>query len=239
MGGPDNRMSNKLIMLIMMMAVLPFVSAQAIFDIPTFQQDTNQTLSIPCHFNGNVCPPAAYCNATIINPDGDIIYNTEPMLKVGTVFNLELNATDLNKVGQYENTISCCAGTTCRANVLPFQVTPSGAQPLSQSQGTVLFLVLGVILFIAIIFFIIGFRSKNIVVKTSGFSGGVVMVFVLVLYTMFMINEAISGTPNLVSGYETFLMVMKIIGTVLIIGLMIVLGLVAGKAWKIRRGLAD
>ena len=232
-------MSNKLILLLLALLIVPFVSAQATFEIPTYQQDTNQTLSVPCHFNGLGCPVAAYCNATILNPDGDQLYNTAPMTKDGSVFTLNLTETDLNMVGQYENTVSCCVGTNCRARELPFQVTPSGAQPLSESQGTVLFLVLGVILFISIIFFIIGFRSENIVLKTTGFAFGSIMVLILIFYTMFMINEAISGTPNLVTGYETFLFVMRILGTVLILGLVIVLFLVALKAWKIRRGLTD
>jgi len=229
----------KLSWLLVLLLFIPFVSSQAVFDIPTFKEDTNQTLSVPCHFNGNVCPVTASCNATILNPDGDILYNSEVMTKEGSLFTLNLTAEDLSMVGQYENTISCCAGTTCRARELPFQVTPSGAKPLTTSQGTVLLLVLGVILFIAIIFFVIGFRSENIVGKVSGFSGGSIMVLILILYTMFMINEAVSGTPNLVSGYETFIFVMKILGYVLISGLVIVLLLVMAKAFKIRRGLID
>ena len=221
------------------MAVVPFVSAQAEFDIPTLQQSFNQTLSVPCHFNGIPCPPAAICATTILDPEGEVLYNAENMTKDGSVFNINLTSEDLSLVGQYENTVSCCVGSTCRARELPFQVTPSGAAPLDTSQTSVLFLVLGVILFVSIIFFIIGFRTKNVVGKVAGFSGGAIMILILALYTTFMINEVVSGTPNLISGYETFLFVMKMIGTVLIVGLVVVLLLVTAKAWRIRRGLVD
>lgn len=61
----------------------------------------------------------------------------------------------------------------------------------------------------------------------------------LILYTMFIITEAVSGTPNFVTGYETFLFVMKSVGTVLLLGLLVVTFMVMAKAWKVRRGILD
>ena len=221
------------------MAVLPFVSAQAAFDIPTFEQSFNQTLNIPCNYNGVVCPLATECNTTILNPDGDLVVNNQAMFPDNGVFGYNLTEDNLADVGQYENTVSCCVGTNCRARELPFQVTPSGAAPLTTSQGTILFVVLGVLLFISIIFYIIGFRSEHIIGKVTGFSGGVVFTIMLILYTMFIITEAVSGTPNFVTGYETFLFVMKSVGTVLLLGLLVVTFMVMAKAWKVRRGILD
>ena len=217
--------------------MIPMVVGQA--DIPTFQQEMNTTLSVPCFINGDICGGSVICDASVVNPSGNETFNTEAMFQDGSFFKLNMTESDTSQVGQYELSVSCCQGGNCFDRQLNFQITPSGAQPLSTSQGTVLLLVLGVILFISIIFFIIGFRGENVIVKTTGFAGGVITIFILVLYTMFIINEAVSGTPNLVQGYETFLLVMKSIGTVLILGLIVVLFLVMAKAWRIKRGLID
>lgn len=237
MGGSINRMLKRL--LFISMFVLLFLPVITSIEIPTLQRDLNQTLSIPCNFNGNVCPSSAVCNSTIMNPNGTVLYNNYPMDKVNAVFAINLTSQDLDMVGQYEQTVSCCAGVTCKARELPFQVTPSGSSPLTTGQSGVLLIVLGVMFFISIIFFIIGFRSEHIIPKMVGFSFGAIMVIIIVFYTMFMINEVVSGTPNLVTGYETFLFVMRIIGTVLILSMMVILFMVMVKSWKVKRGLID
>lgn len=227
---------NKIILALVVLFILPLVMAQ---EIPTYQQSTNVTLSVPCFINGDVCGVSVTCDASILNPEAVSLYNTESMTKVGTYYEINLTETDTSTVGQYELAISCCQGGNCFDRQLNFQITPSGAAPLSTGQSGILFIVLAVIFFVSIIFFIFGFRSQGIFGKMVGFSGGIVMIFILVLYTMFIINEAISGTPNLVTGYETFLFVIRTIGTVLILSLIVILFLVMAKAWKIKRGIVD
>lgn len=239
MGSPNKRMLKKTIILLLLLVLVPLVSSATTSEIPTLKQGLNQTLNVPCSFNGAVCPVTTTCNTTILNPNGVTLYNTVPMNKDGGIFSINLTSDDLLLVGQYENTISCCAGTTCRARELPFQVTPSGASPLTQGQSNILFLVLGVIVFIGIIFFVIAFKSGGVVWKVAGFAGGSIMILILVLYTMFIINEAISGTPNFVKGYETFLLVMRGIGYVAITGLVVIAFITLVRAWKIRRGIID
>jgi hypothetical protein len=229
-----------IITLIIILALIPFINSQSLnADIPTYARNTNITISVPCAFNGITCPASTVCNVTIIDPKSVTIFNNEPMTKVDAVFEIDLNVSQTSELGQHEFTPTCCTGSRCRTEFLHYRITPSGAEPLSSGQGTILLSILGVMLLVCIIFFVIGFRSENIVAKTSGFSGGVIMILIMILYSMVIINEVIAASPSLIAGYEVFLFVMRIIGTVLILALIIILFLVMAKAWKIKRGLID
>jgi hypothetical protein len=53
------------------------------------------------------------------------------------------------------------------------------------------------------------------------------------------LNEAVPTSPVLVSGFETFYTVIKILGTIGILAFFIIVGLIILKAYRIRRGLDD
>jgi hypothetical protein len=216
------------------MLALPFLVAQ-----PTYERATNLTLSIPCTSNGEICPSGTVCVATIINPDQEVLINNQTMTQNAAVFEVNLSDNQTTTLGQYEFSVSCCDGTSCFSKALVFLVTPSGAEPLSSGQGSVLFIIMGVMFFVAIIFFVIGFRAKSVFGKTAGIVGGCIMILILILYSLVVANEVVASSPSLVEGFETFYFVMKMLGVILIAGLFIVILLVSLKAWKIRRGLID
>lgn len=204
---------------------------------PVYPNGQTVNLTVPCSFGGAFCPTLTECNITILDPDSIVLANNEVMTKNSSVFNYTLNSTTKN--GQYEVAVSCCSSNICRNKLLSFLITPSGADPLSSGQGTVLMIVMGVMFFVAILFFVIGFKSENVVGKATGYSLGGVMILVLILYSLLVANEAIASSPKLISGFENFYFVMKMIGTIAIVGMIVLLLLVAVRAWKIKRGLID
>lgn len=233
-------MKINLLIIMSVLLLLPVITSQSFnADIPNYPQNQNITISVPCAFNGITCPSSTLCNVTILDPNSIPVFNNAPMTKVDAVFEIDLNESQTSKLGQYEFTPTCCVGSTCRTQFLHYRITPSGAAPISSGQGTILISIIGVMLLVCVIFFVMGFRSENVVLKTAGFAGGSVMILIIVLFTMLLVNEIIASSPTLVTGYETFLFVMRIIGTVLILGMIIVLFLVMAKAWKIKRGLVD
>jgi uncharacterized membrane protein YwzB len=212
----------------------PITTAQ-----PVYPNGQTVNLSVPCTFGGAFCPTLTECNITILDPDSVVLANNEVMTKNSSVFNYTLSGNSTTKNGQYEVAVSCCNGIICKPKLLSFLITPSGADPLTSGQGTVLMIVMGVMFFVAVIFFVIGFRSESVAGKATGYSLGGVMILVLILYSLLVANEAIASSPKLIAGFETFYFVMKMIGTIAIVGMIVLLLLVAVRAWKIKRGLID
>lgn len=224
----------KLLVVFAFILATPLIVAQ-----PVYEQSTNLTLSVPCTNNGDVCSGSTICSATIINPDQLVLLNEANMTQNGAVFEVNLSDNQTNVLGQYEFSVSCCAGPKCFSKALIFLITPSGAEPISSGQGTVLFIIMGVMFFVAVIFFVIGFRAKSVFGKTAGITGGCLMILILILYSLLVANEVVASSPSLVEGFETFYFVIKMLGTILVAGLFVVIFLVSLKAWKIRRGLID
>lgn len=204
-------MSNKLIYLLVLLLVLPSVTAATNPEIPTFQQNIANNLSIPCNFNGNVCPVTALCNTTIINPQGLVLFNSEPMTKVNALFILNLSADNLDTIGQYENTVTCCAGTTCRARELPFQVTPSGATPISAGQGSIVLAIFIFLFVINILLYFLGFQIPNLLVRLFVFPLAGIMSGGLIYYALLILSETLAASPSILAGLNIFLGVFRVL----------------------------
>lgn len=225
--------------IILLLPIVIGVSKSTVTTIPSYQANTNVELNIPCVFNGTFCPSGTLCNITIIDPQGFTLINNQPAIQNDSVFLFNLNENQTVKNGEYEMETSCCAGIFCNSKSLTYMITPSGASPISTGQSSVLLSIMAVIFFVSILFFVTGFRATSMGWKVFGFAMGSVFILVLILYGLLVLNEAIATSPALISGFETFYTVAKMLGTIGILGLIVVTFLVMAKAWKIRRGLID
>lgn len=143
------------------MYTIPTIVAQ-----PVFKQNTNVTLSVPCTINGVVCSGGATCDGTVLNPDGDILYNDVVMTQNGAVFDLNLTDVDTSTNGEYQLSVSCTQGGKSSSKVLIFFVTPNGEIPTT-AKG----ILYGALLFIFVLLFIIalykGMEADSIVLKSA------------------------------------------------------------------------
>ena len=225
----------------MVMLMLPLVSAEATtLDIPTFQQNTNQTVSIPCHFNGEPCPSGTTsCTGTILNPKGDAVRNANDLSQNGSLYSFNLTNQDLDTVGQYEFSVSCCVINNCEVIESPFFVTPSGARPLSDSQGMAILIIFAFLIGVNVLLYILGFRTDNVAMRYGFIALGVIMTGTLILYGLVLLNETVVDSPNLVAGLETIFMVYRVLFVVLGLLFIGILFAVVLKHYKIKRGLID
>lgn len=184
------------------------------------------------------CNLGTNCSLTLFDPTLNIVVNNERMSFNPTFFNFTLNENQTLVLGDHSGTI-VCEGIDIVTNTFILTISPSGAGPLTTGQAFVLFGVLSIIIIIAVLFLIGGFKTPQILGKVFLFSFGAITVLIAILYSLLILNEAVAQSPILVEGFETFYFVMKILGTVGILALIVILFLVLFKAFKIRRGLID
>lgn len=156
-------MGNRYICLLIVIAIfmMPLIVAQ-----PVFEQGVNVTLSVPCTIGGEVCGGSATCVGTVINPEGDMLYNNQAMTQNGAVFELNLTSSDTSTLGEYEFSVSCTQTGRSSSKTLNFWVTPNGEIP-STSKG----ILYGALLFVFVIFFIVGLykgmETESIIIKSA------------------------------------------------------------------------
>lgn len=196
-------------------------------------------LKAVCLDNTNdFCNLGTNCSLTLFDPTLNLVADNERMSFNPSFFNLTLNETQTLPLGAYSGTI-VCEGLDIVTDTFVLTITPSGAGALSSGQGFILFAVLGIIIIIAILFLVGGFKSEHVVAKTFLISFGAITVLIAILYALLVLNEVVAQSPVLVQGFETFYFVMKILGTIGIVALIVILLMVFIRAWKVRRGLID
>lgn len=139
--------------------VLPLVIA-----IPVYQKESPINLKVPCTNNGTHCSSSANCNATIINPSGELLRNAFIMTRNVSIFNVTLSSEETNINGEYELTVCCIDGGATNCKTLTFLITPNG---IENTTETSLFYIGG----LALILILMGFTiygwslSKTIHIK--------------------------------------------------------------------------
>lgn len=135
--------------------VISLVSAQ-----PTYKQNTDVELNVPCTINGNICSNMAECQFSIVTPSGNILLNLENMTQNLGVFSYQLYANQTTEVGQYEFPVTCCDGVNCGTRHLTFLITPSGKVGSSGEALTYTILIF-VVLVLLTFSMIGGFKIKS------------------------------------------------------------------------------
>lgn len=198
-------------------------------------QKQNVCFDIP-----QTCSNCTFVNVTSIkypSPNSTTVYPSIGMTKNG--FNYNYTFCDTVLLGDY--IVSTCGNPdgilTCVD--FDFPVTPSGANPISSGQGSILIIAMVVILLLSTVFFAMGLKFQSIAARSIFISLGFIMVLILVLYTLLILNESVAQSPTLVQGFETFYFVLRILAGIGVLTLIIVTVLVLIRAWKIKRGFID
>ena len=114
-----------------------------------YKSENTIDLKIPCTNNGTYCSEAGSCNATILSPNGTILFNNVLMSQNNSIHNISLNANQTVEIGDYEF-IPCCKDmgeSDCKT--LTFKVTRSGKEVSEGESGIyivliIMFVILGI-----------------------------------------------------------------------------------------------
>lgn len=226
-----------IILFTIILFIIPFISAQFTYDagevesIGTFRQDNCVVLIQNC------------ANCTSINissvsyPNSTKALNEIQMTKDGNYYNASFCETssigtyNLNGVGNPNGENDVFAYT--------FEITPSGFRGVSSGEGMSMMISIIVILLVSVFFFVMSFRLNSPFGKFTTLVISGIFLFISVLFSMVTIDQTVGGFGNIVSGYATFLTVVKVIVSISILALAILSIAVSVRYYKFRRGWID
>jgi len=196
---------NKQIIIIMMgliILALPMINAAQ----PVYEQNVINQINVPCTNNGTYCSATATCNATILNPSGDVIINNQAMTKNNSLFNYSLTADQSSEVGQYELNIACVDGGLTNSKTLNFFISTTGEKvELPNIIVVIVFLcVAGMFLFFGFIF-----KKEKWILKTFFYLCAILMSIIAVNAARVIASESTDLSTMSTSG---FLIVISVLG---------------------------
>ncbi len=119
-----------------------------------------------------------------------------------------------------------------------FTITPSGFE-INSGQSIGLFGSLILIILIGLMFFFIGSKSENKILKMFFYVFSIIIFVVSILYTVIIIQQTLFGFESILTGIESFWFVMKMLLSAGIVVSIVVIFLIMLKLWRIKRGLQD
>jgi len=117
-----------------------------------FKQDSIIDLKIPCFNNNTYCSDIAFCNVTIIYPNGSVLVNNQNMTNSGAFHNYTLDETQTNILGEYNAVTICNDNGVLGSTTFTFQITGTGNENPSD-----LVMAMFLFFFIAILFYLMLF----------------------------------------------------------------------------------
>jgi hypothetical protein len=225
-------MNNKNLLWIMLILVLPLMSAQ------TYQINTELDLKIPFEVNGTIASANAQCNISINYPDGTYLVRNSSMTNLNNGdFNFTLSDSNLSKIGDYEWRAFCCDGTQCAAGYGGFEITPSGSDAISSGESMTLLLAVGSILVFSILFFIASFKVVSFPSKIIFMGFSLIFFVVVLLFSMVSFGQILGGYSALVESYSSFFWVALFMFLLVFIFLLLCLIKKSVELIKINKGL--
>jgi len=223
---------NKTILLILFLLVVPLISAQ------TYQVNKQLDFKVPFEVNGSIPSANANCNISINYPDGSYLKRNSTMTNLNNGdFNLTLSSQNVSEIGYYDWVAFCCDGSSqCAAGYGEFEITPSGFGEISSGEGITLFLAIGSILVLAILFFIFSFRVTSFPGKVIFMGLGLTFFVIVVGFSMISISQVLGGWTALVESYSSFLWVGLFMFLIVFIFLMLCLMKHAIELFKVKKG---
>lgn len=220
-------MNHKLFYVNLMIALsIIMVMGLASADLGTFKQgDCVQIKTILNATSVNI--------STISYPNSSIVVSNQAMTKSLSTFNYTFCST--TPLGLYVYDYVDNEGNTY---VNSFTITPSGSLINSGSSIT-LFGSLLVIFIFSLTLLFLATRTENKVAKIGMYCFAGIGFIITVLYTVITIQQILYGFNTIVTGIETFWVVIRILAWVGALALGVIIFLIMLKAWRIKRGYQD
>jgi len=156
-------------------------------------------------------------------------------------WNVNVSGNNFTRIGEYDYYVSCQDELNKLGGVRSeeFFVTPTGRFPLDTSDSLVTSFSVLIIFLVAGFFFILSSRVNNPMAKIAFLILASIFLIIAVFYGMVAVQQTLYGYDELVEGFSTFFMVLKILIGISITSLLIVSLLMAIRFWKIKRGVLD
>jgi len=184
--------------------------------------------------NNSYCNSATVCTITTTDPTGLKVLDNSSLSFNETFFNATLNTS---KIGTYSNII-ICSSSNSTSSEFTYLITNTGGD-FSTSQGIMLFGVIIVILFIALVFFIVSIVTRFVPAKLFLMGLGIVFtIFALGISVSFLrvLFELFESTGN---AYSQMYFLATVISFGGFLGLVLYLIYRAVNSFRISRGLKD
>ena len=225
-------MKNIYLIGILILALIPLISAE------TYPQNSDVLISHPVRINGAVSP-SALVNISLKDPLGNfLVLNQNMSFNASTLENQYLlDGGNTSKVGIYPYCITATgSGLNTTECFDDLEITPSGFSRINAGEGLVMFGGLAIMFVIGIMSLILFFKSESFGAKITFVCVSGIFLLMSILFGAVLLQQNLGGFSNVLTGYETFVFVVKIAVTVLIVAFGIFIFLFMFKAWRIRRG---
>lgn len=228
------------ILIIVSLSSITFVSAvEETLKPQILERSHNQSVLFTCDIDGQPCSLSTACNVSLFYPNSTVIINNQIATRDGDSYKYSLNEQQTNELGTHHGIATCRISEFSGIINFDYLVTPSGADPISEGQGSVIVWVIISLLVVSIIFLVMGFKLENLVLRTAMFSLFGIFFVISILYTIITLNEYFGYYPALVEAYENFYFVIYGLAIVGIIGLFVVVLFAFLRWWNIKRGFID
>lgn len=225
-------MKNIYLIGILILALIPLMPAE------TYPQNSDVIISHPVRINGAV-NPSTNVNVSIRDPLGNFLILAQNMsFNSSTLENQYfLDGGNTSKVGIYPYCITASGSglntTECFSDL---EITPSGFSRINAGEGLIVFSGLGIMFIIGVLSLILFFKSESFAGKVTFLCVSVIFMLISILFGAVLFQQNLAGFGNVLTGYDTFLFVVKSGVTVLAVAFGIFLFLFFIKAWRIRTG---
>ena len=156
-----------LLAFILVLTILPILSALDPVKVPIFKKNSDIVLSIPCSFNKTQCSNSAVCNFTLfrVAENHTKLFNSSVTVDINSFFQINMTKGNFTIEGDYTLNLFCFDQDTRDSISKDFIVNNSG-KTLSTAQGIiyVIVIIMSVLLFIAVFmgsFFIPSGNNRN------------------------------------------------------------------------------
>lgn len=151
-------------------------------------------------------------------------------------YEFEIDAGNFTTATTYYYNIQCNTSALGGYHSAPLFVNNSGT--LSSSDSSIIFLIgILIIIFFAYFFLKIGNKTEHSAFKMIyvGISG--IFIFVAVLFFAVIVEQSASPFTAIIEGFAVFVLIIKILASMFVIGLVVFILVIAYNSWLNKRGL--
>lgn len=206
----------------------------------TYPQGNDVLISHPIRIDGAVSS-SIDANISVKNTVGNFVINNQVMTYNSSTAEHEFLIAEgnLSAVGVYPYCITATGNGLNSTGCFDFEITPSGFSRISAGEGIIVFGGLLIMFSIAIFSFVLFLRSETPTGKITFISVAGIFLLITTLFSTILIQQNLGGFGNILSGYETFVFVIKTVVTISVLAFFVVIGLFMLKAWRLKNGLME